>query len=123
MTARSSTFEEIAMTASASERLDELFESYILALVAVDQCPDSATEELKWRLRENVERAEKVFADGTADGLGSDSAVVDEEVRQLAEANLMTRTALRDGKAIAASLLDLENGTAHAVRVLMAARR
>ena len=111
------------MTASASGRVDELFENYILALVAVDQCPESAGEELKWRLRENVERAEKAFADAVADGMRESSPALDEALRELADANLITRAALRDGKAISASLAELENGTAHAVRVLMMARR
>lgn len=111
------------MTASASGRVNELFETYILALAAADQCPESASKELKWRLEENVERAERAFADAAADGLRGESPIIDEVMRELADANRLTRAALRDGKAIAASLVDLENGTARAVRLLMAARR
>jgi len=110
------------MAATARGRIDELFENYVIALAAVDQCPESADGEVQRRLAQNVERAERAFADAAADGLHVDSAILEDAVKALADANTTSRGSLRDGHAIGALVTDLERGTELAVKVLAVAR-
>jgi hypothetical protein len=105
----------------SKERVDQIFENYLLALAGVDQCSDSAPEDVRSRLAANVDRAEQAYTDATADGLVDGSPGIDDEVRSLAQANERSRIALHDGRPIAVVLVDLEQGTAHAFAVLKAA--
>jgi hypothetical protein len=110
------------MAGTARGRIDELFETYVIALAAIDQCPESAGDEVKRRLTENVERAEQAFAEAAADGLDLDSPVVGAAVTALTYANTASRVSLRDGQPIAALVTDLERATDLALEVLSAAR-
>jgi hypothetical protein len=103
------------------ERVDQIFENYLLALAGVDQCSESAPDDVRSRLAANADKAEQAYTDATADGLLGGSPGIDEEVRGLAQANERSRIALHDGRPMAAVLVDLEQGTAHAFGVLKAA--
>jgi hypothetical protein len=112
---------EFGMASVSKERVDQLFENYLLALAGVDQCSDSAPDTVINRLAANLDEAERAFSDAAADGLLDESAPLDAEMRELSKANERSRTGLRDGKPIADLLADLEQGTAHALRALKVA--
>ena len=103
------------------ERVDRIFENYLLALAGVDQCSESASDDVKRRLAANADEAERAYTDAAADGLADGLPGIDDEVRSLAQANERSRIALHDGRPIAVVLADLEQGTAHAFAVLKAA--
>ncbi len=110
------------MYVSAGGVVDHLFETYMLALVGLDQCPSSAPAPVKERLEANVERAERAFSIAVADGLHSGSAAIEEAVDQLSGANATSRAAFHASKAIGGLLYDLEQATERAEDVLRAAR-
>lgn len=112
---------EIGVAPVANERVDRILENYLLALAGVDQCAVSASDEMKSRLAGNLERAERAYADATADGLGDLSGDMEAELRALVHANERSRAALHGGVPIADLLADLERGTEHARRILDAA--
>jgi hypothetical protein len=115
------TRKEVGMPPVSRERVDQIFENYLLALAGVDQCSESAPDDVRSRLAANADKAEQAYTDATADGLLGGSPGIDEEVRGLAQANERSRIALHDGRPMAAVLVDLEQGTAHAFGVLKAA--
>jgi hypothetical protein len=115
------TGKEVGMPPLSRERVDRIFENYLLALAGVDQCSESAPDDVKRRLAANADQAERAYTDATADGLADGSPGIDDEVRSLAQANERSRIALHDGRPIAVVLADLEQGTAHAFAVLKAA--
>ena len=98
-----------------------MFETYLLALAGVDQCPESAPQEVKDRLSENAERAEKAFADAAADGLLRSSADMERALADLVDANAASRDGLHQAKQIGALVGDLEKATRLAHNVLIAA--
>ncbi|CAN5902972.1 hypothetical protein BH11PSE3_BH11PSE3_21080 [soil metagenome] len=102
--------------------VDQLFETYMLALVGLDQCPSSAPAPVKERLEANVERAERAFSDGIADGLQGRSQAITVAIDQLVGANAASRAAFHASKAIGGLLYDLEQATERAEDVLRAAR-
>jgi len=109
------------MAFAVREYVDEVLETYMLALVGLDQCPDSAAGSIRDRLIANVERAERLFSDAVADGLHDASASVVEAARRLALANEASRAGYHNGKAIGDLLTDLEQATEYAAGVLRAA--
>ena len=111
----------IVMACAAREYVDEVLETYMLALAGLDQCPDSAGA-IRERLAANVERAERLFSDAVADGLAEASAAVDEAAQRLARANEASRAGYRNGRAIGDLLADLEQATEQAEGVLRASR-
>jgi hypothetical protein len=115
------TRKEVDMPPVSRERVDQIFENYLLALAGVDQCSESAPDDIRSRLAANADKAEQAYTDATADGLLGGSPGIDDEVRGLAQANERSRIALHDGRSMAAVLVDLEQGTAHALGVLKAA--
>jgi hypothetical protein len=98
-----------------------VFETYVLALAGVDQCPEGAPQEVKDRLAEDVERAEKAFADAAADGLLRSSADMERALADLVDANAASRDGLHQAKQIGALMRDLEKATRLALSVLTAA--
>jgi hypothetical protein len=103
---------------ASNERVDRVLENYLLALAGVDQCAVSAPDDMKSRLAGNLERAERAFADATADGLADLSGDMEAELQALAVANERSRAGLHGGVPIADLLADLERGTEHARRIL-----
>jgi|SRR5512139_1739592 len=106
------------MAMPARTYVDEMFETYILSLAGLDQCPDSAAPAVKNRLEANVERAERAFADAVADGLHGDSTAIGEAGYRLVKANEASRAGFHDGKSINDLVDALELATEHA-RVLL----
>lgn len=109
------------MALAARGRVDEVFENYLLALAGADQCPDSASMETRQKLAANVERAERAFADAVADGLHGSSAALAQAVRDLADANEVSRVGFHNGRPIGDLLADLEQATGRAQVVLRVA--
>jgi hypothetical protein len=111
------------LVASATDRVNGMLESYLLALAGLDQCPDSAPDTVKQRLTANVERAERVFSDAAADGLRKNNAALEIACLKLQVANDKARRALRESKPITNLTGDLESATLAALEVLGAAQR
>lgn len=111
----------VGMAPVSKERVDRIFENYLLALAAVDQCSESAADAVRSRLAANLDQAERLYADAAADGLVEGSTELDAAVRSLSEANERSRNALHEGTPIAGLVPDLEQGTLHAARILEAA--
>ncbi len=109
------------MAPASKERLDHVLENYLLALAGVDQCAVSAPDDIKNRLAANLERAERAYADATADGLADWPRAIDVEVEALAQANERSRLSLHGATPMAELLAHLERGTDHANRVIDAA--
>ena len=106
-------------------RIDEVFETYLLALAGRDQCPDSASPVVKHGLALNLDRAEKAYAFAVADGLeGSPetpSLTLDVAVADLKAANARARERLHQTTPLVAVVADLETATRLALAVLAAA--
>ncbi len=102
---------------TAAEMIDCLLDADLLALAGVDQCPDSASPEVKARLLANVERAERAFSDTAADGLGKDFSHLVPVVRQLFAANRLGRQSLSKAEPIARLVSELERATCLAVEI------
>jgi len=98
--------------------VDEMLETYVLSLAALDQCPDIVPDDVRDRLAANVERAEQAFAHAVADGLEGGATALGEAVRDLARANEQVRTAFHTNRSIGDLLVDLERATDQAGRVL-----
>jgi len=111
------------MTASSTQRIDQTLETYMLALAGLDQCPESAALEVKTRLRENVERAERAFADASTGALAGEGPALGAALADLAAANAAARAALVGTRPIDALLERLESATIEALRALKAAGR
>jgi len=112
--------EELGTVAASRRRIDLLLENYLLALACVDQCSECAPDSVRARLALNLERAERLYADATADGLaggGQGSETLHEALRAV---NASTRAGLRDGWIIGELLCDLELATRHAKRLFEA---
>lgn len=105
----------------SKERVDPILENYLLALAGVDQCSQSAPETVRSRLAVNLERAERAYADAAADGLVDVSSDMEAELRALAQLNEQSRRRLHCGAPITDLLVDLEQGTEQAGRVVRAA--
>jgi hypothetical protein len=103
------------------QRIDEVLETYLLALAGRDQCPDSASPLLKHGLAENLDRAEKAYAYAVADGLEARSLPLDIAVADLTAANARAREGLQKTMPLGAVLVDLETATKLALAVLAAA--
>jgi hypothetical protein len=104
-------------TTAATEMIDGLLDTYLLALAGVDQCPDSAPAEVKARLQANVERAERAFSDAAADGLVRDCSHLVPLVQRLFAANRLGRQSLRDAEPIGRLAGELERATCLAVEI------
>jgi hypothetical protein len=111
------------MASTPTQRIDRALETYLLALAGVDQCPEAAEPDVKARLRENVVRAEKAFADASTGALQAGSAAVEGALDDLAAANAAARAALTGAQPIAVLLERLESATIEALRALKAAGR
>jgi hypothetical protein len=105
----------------SKERVDPILENYLLALAGLDQCSQSAPETVRSRLAVNLERAERAYADAAADGLVDVSAEMEAELCGLAEVNEQSRRRLHRGSPITDLLLELEQGTEQANRIVRAA--
>lgn len=108
----------VNLVANASDRVNALLESYLLALAGLDQCPDSAPDTVRQRLKANVERAERIFSDGAADGLQRTSPATEIAHLKLGVANERARRVLREGGTIVALVNDLEATTRAALEML-----
>lgn len=102
------------------ERVDPILENYLLALAGVDQCSQSAPEAVRSRLAMNLERAERAYADAAADGLVEVSSDMDVELGVLARINEESRRRLHRGASITDLLVELEQGTDQAYRIVRA---
>lgn len=100
------------------ERVDPILENYLLALAGVDQCSQNAPETVRSRLAVNLERAERAYADAAADGLVEVSPAMDAELGTLARINEDTRRRLHRGASITDLLVELEQGTDQAYRIV-----
>lgn len=103
------------------EHVDPILENYLLALAGVDQCSQSAPEIVRSRLAVNLERAERAYADAAADGLIEVSDDMAAELGTLAQVNQESRRRLHRGAPITDLLVDLEQGTDQANRIVRAA--
>jgi hypothetical protein len=105
----------------SKERVDPILENYLLALAGLDQCSQSAPETVRSRLAVNLERAERAYADAAADGLVDVSAEMEAELCGLAEVNEQSRRRLHRVAPITDLLVELEQGTEQANRIVRAA--
>lgn len=112
---------DIDVAPVSRERVDPILENYLLALAGVDQCSQSAPETVRSRLAVNLERAERAYADAAADGLVEVSDDMEVELDTLARANQESRRRLHRGAPINDLLVDLEQGTEQANRIVRAA--
>lgn len=103
------------------ERVDPILENYLLALAGLDQCSQSAPETVRSRLSVNLERAERAYADAAADGLVDVSVDMEAELGTLVRVNEQSRRRLHRGASITDLLVDLEQGTEQANRIVRAA--
>lgn len=106
---------------SKEERVDPILENYLLALAGVDQCSQSAPETVRSRLAVNLERAERAYSDAAADGLDDVSGDMEAELGALARVNEQSRRRLHRGASITDLLVELEQGTEQANRIVRAA--
>lgn len=102
------------------DRVDPILENYLLALAGVDQCSQNAPETVRSRLAVNLERAERAYADAAADGLVEVTADMEAELGALARINEGSRRRLHRGASITDLLVELEEGTDHAYRIVRA---
>jgi hypothetical protein len=102
------------------ERVDPILENYLLALAGVDQCSQNAPETVRSRLAVNLERAERAYADAAADGLVEVTPDMEVELRALARTNEESRRRLHRGASITDLLVELEQGTDQAYRIVRA---
>ena len=109
------------MAPELKERVDPILENYLLALAGVDQCSANAPETVRSRLAVNLEKAERAYADAAADGLVDVSADMEAELDALARANKQSRLRLHGGAPITDLLVELEQGTEQAGRIVKAA--
>ena len=112
---------DIGVAPMSKERVDPILENYLLALAGVDQCSQSAPETVRNRLAVNLERAERAYADAAADGLVEVSDVAQAELGILVGANEELRRRLHRGAPITDLLVDLEQGTDRASRIVRTA--
>jgi hypothetical protein len=103
------------------ERVDPILENYLLALAGVDQCSQNASDTIRSRLAVNLERAERAYADAMADGLVEVSVDMEAELSALERVNEQSRSRLHRGASITDLLVDLEQGTEQANRIVRAA--
>ena len=113
--------EGIDVAPVTKDRVDPILENYLLALAGVDQCSQNAPETVRSRLAVNLERAERAYADAAADGLTEVSPDTDVELGALARINEDTRRRLHRGASITDLLVELEQGTEQANRIVRAA--
>ena len=112
---------EFGVAPVLKERVDPILENYLLALAGVDQCSVSAPGTVRSRLAVNLERAERAYADAAADGLVDVSADMEAEIQALARTNEQSRRRLHGGAPITDLLVELEQGTEQAGRIVRAA--
>ena len=108
------------MAPGSKERVDPIFENYLLALAGVDQCSQNAPEVVRSRLAVNLERAERAYSDAAADGLVDVPVDMEAELSALVRVNELSRHRLHRGTSIADLLVDLEQGTEQANRIVRA---
>jgi len=111
----------IDVAPESKERVDPILENYLLALAGVDQCSQNAPETVRSRLAVNLERAERAYADAAADGLVEVSVDMETELCALERGNGQSRRRLHGGSPITDLLVDLEQGTDRANRIVRAA--
>ena len=109
------------MAPGSKERVDPILENYLLALAGVDQCSQNAPEVVRSRLAVNLERAERAYSDAAADGLVEMSVDMEAELGALARVNEQSRRRLHRGSPITDLLVDLEQGTEQANRIVRVA--
>lgn len=109
------------MAPEPKERVDPILENYLLALAGLDQCSQSAPETIRNRLAVNLERAERAYSDAAADGLIDVSTDMEAELAALVRVNEQSRRRLHRGAPITDLLVDLEQGTEQANRIVRAA--
>lgn len=112
---------ELDVAPVPKERVDPILENYLLALAGVDQCSANALETVRSRLAVNLERAERAYADAAADGLVDVSADMEAGLQALTRDNEQSRRRLHGGAPITDLLVDLEQGTEQANRIVRAA--
>ena len=112
---------ELGVPPVSKERVDPILENYLLALAGVDQCSTNAPETVRRRLAVNLEKAERAYADAAADGLVDVSADMEAEIQALARTNEQSRRRLHGGAPITDLLVELEQGTEQAGRIVRAA--
>ncbi len=112
---------EIDVALVSKERVDPILENYLLALAGVDQCSQNAPEIVRGRLAANLERAERAYADAAADGLDDVSVDMEAELGALVRVNEQSRQRLHRGASIADLLVELEQGTEQANRIVRSA--
>ena len=108
------------MSADPRRPIDCILENYLLALACQDQCDASAPDDLRNRLAANLARAERAWADATADGLAEVPPDAEAELETLAGLAVRVRAALNAAAPIASLLTTLESGTDRAIRVVEA---
>jgi hypothetical protein len=111
----------IDVAPGSKERVDPILENYLLALAGVDQCSQNAPEVVRSRLAVNLERAERAYSDAAADGLVEMSVDMEAELGALARVNEQSRRRLHRGSPITDLLVDLEQGTEQANRIVRVA--
>ena len=111
----------IDVAPESKERVDPLLENYLLALAGVDQCSQNAPEIVRSRLAVNLEKAERAYSDAAADGLTEVSVDMQAELGTLVRINEQSRHRLYRGASITELLVDLEQGTEQADRIVRAA--
>ena len=109
------------MAPVSKERVDPILENYLLALAGVDQCSANAADTVRSRLAVNLERAERAYADAAADGLVEVSDDMAGELCALERGNGQSRRRLHGGAPITDLLVELEQGTDRASRIVRAA--
>src|SRR4030095_2873668 len=112
---------EFDVAPESQERVDPILENYLLALAGVDQCSANAPETVTSRLAVNLERAERAYADAAAAGVVEVAADMEAELQALERTNEQSRRRLQGGAPITDLLVELEQGTDQANRIVRAA--
>jgi hypothetical protein len=105
------------MPASATDRVDQVLENYLLALAGIDCCPNAASLILKAAFAENAVTADRAWRKAIADksSTGS-SSTMEGVVAALATANRASRDALHSAEDMGTLLGLLQRGTRLAVK-------
>jgi hypothetical protein len=97
-------------------RLDEMFETTVLASKAFHKC--AKTDPLKQRLADAFDDAEANFGTALTNGLAGNSQAIEGAVQELDHDNIVARKALATTKTTAEILAALQKALATGVKLL-----
>ena len=107
------------MPTNAKDRVDQVFENYLLALAGIDVCPNAASAILKAAFAENAVTADRAWHKAIAEKRNN-SSTMEGIVAALAVANRASRDALHNAEDMGTLLGRLQRGTRLAVKATSA---